>query len=35
MATEPVLATFEMAAVQRGHSARSSILSDYWTLTKP
>src|SRR5260370_26100550 len=35
MATEPILAAFDMAVVQRGHSVRSSLLSDYWTLTKP
>jgi heme o synthase len=35
MATEPILATFELAAVQRSHTVRSQILSDYWTLTKP
>lgn len=35
MATEPILAAFEMAGVQRGHAARSSVLSNYWKLTKP
>jgi len=35
MATEPVLAGFQLAALQRGHSVRSRALSDYWELTKP
>ncbi len=35
MATEPILAAFDMAVIPRGHSVRSSVLSDYWTLTKP
>jgi protoheme IX farnesyltransferase len=35
MATEPTLAGFDLAAVQRGQSVKSSVLSDYWTLTKP
>jgi protoheme IX farnesyltransferase len=36
MATEPVLAALEVAAVRRRHGlARSSVLSDYWSLTKP
>jgi protoheme IX farnesyltransferase len=35
MATEPVLAAFQLAALQRGHSVRSRALSDYWQLTKP
>ena len=35
MASEPILAAFEMAVVQRGHAARSSVLSNYWMLTKP
>lgn len=35
MASEPLLAAFDLAVVQRGHSVRSRILSDYWSLTKP
>ena len=36
MATEPVLAALEVAAVQRHHGlVRSGILSGYWSLTKP
>jgi heme o synthase len=35
MGSEPILAAFELAAVQRGHSVRSRPFSDYWTLTKP
>ena len=35
MATEPVLAAFQLPALQRGLSVRSHILSDYWELTKP
>ena len=35
MATEPFLAVLDMAVVRRGQSVRSSLLSDYWTLTKP
>lgn len=35
MATEPVLAAFELAVLQRAQSARSRVLSDYWELTKP
>ncbi len=35
MATEPVLAAFQLTALQRRHSVRSHVLSDYWTLTKP
>jgi protoheme IX farnesyltransferase len=35
MASEPLLAAFDLAVAQRGHSVRSSNLSDYWTLTKP
>jgi protoheme IX farnesyltransferase len=35
MVTEPILAALDAAVVQRGHSARSSVLSDYWALTKP
>jgi heme o synthase len=35
MATEPVLAAFQLTAFQRGLSARSRVLSDYWELTKP
>jgi len=35
MATEPILAAFDVPVVQRGHSVRSGVLSDYWELTKP
>jgi protoheme IX farnesyltransferase len=36
MATEPVLAALEVAAVRRRHClARSDVLSGYWSLTKP
>jgi len=36
MATEPILATLDAAEVQRRHGiARFSVLSDYWSLTKP
>src|SRR5216684_3035705 len=36
METEPILATLDAAEVQRRHGiARSSVLSDYWSLTKP
>src|SRR5712691_2867932 len=35
MATEPVLAAFQLTALQRHHFVRSRDLSDYWELTKP
>ncbi|HZV88923.1 MAG TPA: heme o synthase [Candidatus Binatus sp.] len=35
MATEPMLAAFDLAAVQYNQSVKFSVLSDYWTLTKP
>src|SRR5260370_18541276 len=36
MATEPILVALDVAEVQRRHGlARSSVLSDYWSLTKP
>jgi heme O synthase-like polyprenyltransferase len=35
VATEPILAAFDLAVVQRGQAVRPSILSDYWILTKP
>jgi len=36
MATEPILAVLDVAPVQRRHGlARSSVLFDYWSLTKP
>jgi heme o synthase len=35
MATEPVLAAFQLTALQRRHSVHSRVLSDYWELTKP
>jgi protoheme IX farnesyltransferase len=35
MATESVLAAFDLSVAQRGHAVGRSILSDHWTLTKP
>jgi heme o synthase len=35
MATEPVLAAFQLAALPRRHSVPTRALSDYWALTKP
>ncbi|HEV2728612.1 MAG TPA: heme o synthase [Terriglobales bacterium] len=35
MATEPILAVLDVPAVPRPCVPRSSVLSDYWTLTKP
>jgi len=36
MATEPILAALDVAAVQRRHGlVRSGVLSGYWSLTKP
>jgi len=35
MATEPILAAFDLAAAERRDSAQSSVMSDYWMLTKP
>jgi len=36
MATEPILAALDVAAVRRRHGlARSSVLSAYWSLAKP
>jgi len=35
MATDPVLAAFQLTALQRRNSLRSHVLSDYWELTKP
>lgn len=35
MASEPSLASLEVAVVQHSHSLRSSALLDYWALTKP
>jgi len=35
MASEPLLTGYPLAVVQRGESARSSVLFDYWILTKP
>lgn len=35
MATEPILASLQMPAVQRRQCAGSGVLSDYWALTKP
>jgi len=35
MATEPILAVFDVPALPRPRVARSTLLSDYWALTKP
>jgi len=35
MATEPVLAAFDLSVLQRDRSVRWRVLSDYWELTKP
>jgi protoheme IX farnesyltransferase len=35
MATEPILAILEVPALQRPRITRSTLLSDYWALTKP
>jgi protoheme IX farnesyltransferase len=35
MATGPVLAAFQLTALQRRHSVRSHVLCGYWELTKP
>jgi protoheme IX farnesyltransferase len=35
MATEPILATLDVAAQHSRSVVRSSVLSDYWALTKP
>ena len=35
MASEPLLAVYPLATIQRSHSAWSSVVLDYWTLTKP
>jgi len=35
MASEPILAAFDVAVVQRAHSLGFKPLSDYWALTKP
>jgi protoheme IX farnesyltransferase len=35
MATEPILAAFDIPIVQRGHPVPSGALSDYWELSKP
>src|SRR5713101_2128510 len=35
MASEPILAAFDVAVVQRAHSVGFKPLSDYWALTKP
>jgi protoheme IX farnesyltransferase len=36
MATEPILAALDIAAVRRRHGlVRSGVLSGYWSLTKP
>jgi protoheme IX farnesyltransferase len=35
MATEPVLAAFELAVLQRDRAVRWRVLSSYWELTKP
>ena len=35
MATEPILAALDISAVKAGRIASSSVLFDYWELTKP
>src|SRR6266403_3292241 len=35
MATEPMVAAFDVPVVQRRRFADSTVLSDYWALTKP
>ena len=35
MATEPMVAAFDVPVVQRRRFANSTVLSDYWALTKP
>jgi protoheme IX farnesyltransferase len=35
MATEPILAAFDVSVVERHPWTPSRVLSDYWTLTKP
>ena len=35
MATEPILAAFDVPVAQRRRFADSAVWSDYWTLTKP
>src|SRR6266550_3170091 len=35
MATEPILAAFDVPVVQRRRFAESAVFSDYWALTKP
>jgi protoheme IX farnesyltransferase len=35
MATEPILAVFDVSAMQGRRTARSNVLFDYWELTKP
>jgi protoheme IX farnesyltransferase len=35
MATKPILAALDVSVVQRRHFIDSTVLSDYWTLTKP
>jgi protoheme IX farnesyltransferase len=35
MSGEPFLVACELPVVQPGHSVRSNVLSNYWTLTKP
>jgi len=35
MATEPILVAFDVTVVERHPWPRTSVLSDYWTLTKP
>src|SRR3989441_9617052 len=35
MATEPILAAFDVPVVQRRRFAGSAVFSDYWALTKP
>ena len=35
MASEPLLAAYRMPVVEPGHSVRSNVMFNYWTLTKP
>ncbi len=35
MASEPLLVAYRMPVVEQGDSARSTVLYNYWTLTKP
>ena len=35
MASEPIFALLDASALQRSRLAGSTVLSDYWALTKP